>query len=164
MECQDLSRGRRLASGRRPGPAEGEGGQGPHPALLHVQGHIPVRPSVRPDGPPGAERGLRPGRRGALHGADDSPGTSSRINTNIGLAKLSIIPQGWSSAYTIEAVIMQIAATLVKGKARIKFDAPKVIKIQTFVIFNSLSFAGYLQSGQSATVLQVSCAHSREKW
>jgi len=34
-------------------------------------------------------------------------------------------PQGWSSAYTIEAVIMQICATLVKGKARIKFDAPK---------------------------------------
>lgn len=34
--------------------------------------------------------------------------------------------QGWSSAYTIEAVIMQIAATLVKGKARIKFEAPKV--------------------------------------
>ena len=34
--------------------------------------------------------------------------------------------QGWSSAYTIEAVIMQISATLVKGKARIKFDAPKV--------------------------------------
>ena len=38
------------------------------------------------------------------------------------------IHQGWSSAYTIEAVIMQIAATLVKGKARIKFDAPKVIQ------------------------------------
>ena len=34
-------------------------------------------------------------------------------------------PQGWSSAYTIEAVIMQLAATLVKGKARIRFDAPK---------------------------------------
>jgi len=34
-------------------------------------------------------------------------------------------PQGWSSAYTIEAVIMQIAATLVKGKARVRFDAPK---------------------------------------
>ena len=29
--------------------------------------------------------------------------------------------QGWSSAYTVEAVIMQIAATLVKGKARIQF-------------------------------------------
>lgn len=27
--------------------------------------------------------------------------------------------QGWSSAYTIEALIMQIAATLVKGKARV---------------------------------------------
>jgi len=34
-------------------------------------------------------------------------------------------PQGWSSAYTIEAVIMQLSATLVKGKARIKFDAAK---------------------------------------
>lgn len=34
--------------------------------------------------------------------------------------------QGWSSAYTVEAVIMQISATLVKGKARIQFAAPKV--------------------------------------
>ncbi|XP_017871253.1 ubiquitin-conjugating enzyme E2 Q2 isoform X2 [Drosophila mojavensis] len=33
--------------------------------------------------------------------------------------------QGWSSAYTVEAVIMQIAATLVKGKARIQFGATK---------------------------------------
>ena len=38
-------------------------------------------------------------------------------------------PQGWSSAYTIEAVIMQLSATLVKGKARIKFDAPKVLQL-----------------------------------
>jgi len=30
--------------------------------------------------------------------------------------------QGWSSVYSIEAVIMQISATLVKGKARIQFD------------------------------------------
>jgi ubiquitin-conjugating enzyme E2 Q len=29
--------------------------------------------------------------------------------------------QGWSSAYSIESVILQIAATLVKGKARIDF-------------------------------------------
>jgi len=35
--------------------------------------------------------------------------------------------QGWSSAYTVEAVIMQIAATLVKGKARIQFGATKVM-------------------------------------
>eukprot|EP00794_Sanderia_malayensis_P009965 gene9965-10987_t len=33
-----------------------------------------------------------------------------------------LTPQGWSSAYSIEAVIMQISATLVKGKARICFD------------------------------------------
>ncbi|XP_022159898.1 ubiquitin-conjugating enzyme E2 Q2 isoform X2 [Myzus persicae] len=35
--------------------------------------------------------------------------------------------QGWSSAYTVEAVIMQIAATLVKGKARIQFGVPKAM-------------------------------------
>ncbi|ODM87076.1 Ubiquitin-conjugating enzyme E2 Q1 [Orchesella cincta] len=29
---------------------------------------------------------------------------------------------GWSSAYAVESVIMQIAATLVKGKARIYFE------------------------------------------
>lgn len=31
--------------------------------------------------------------------------------------------QGWSSAYSVESVITQIAATLVKGKARITFGA-----------------------------------------
>ncbi|XP_043936587.1 ubiquitin-conjugating enzyme E2 Q1 isoform X1 [Protopterus annectens] len=34
--------------------------------------------------------------------------------------------QGWSSAYSIESVIMQISATLVKGKARVQFGANKV--------------------------------------
>ncbi|XP_013788058.1 ubiquitin-conjugating enzyme E2 Q1-like isoform X1 [Limulus polyphemus] len=34
--------------------------------------------------------------------------------------------QGWSSAYTVEAIILQIAATLVKGKARVKFVGTKV--------------------------------------
>ena len=34
--------------------------------------------------------------------------------------------QGWSSAYSLESCIMQIAATLVKGKARIQFGASKV--------------------------------------
>lgn len=33
--------------------------------------------------------------------------------------------QGWSSAYNVESVILQISATLVKGKARIQFGAPK---------------------------------------
>ena len=42
-------------------------------------------------------------------------------------------PQGWSSAYTMEAVIMQLSATLVKGKARIKFDAPKVSALVEFI-------------------------------
>lgn len=35
--------------------------------------------------------------------------------------------QGWSSAYSIESVIMQINATLVKGKARVQFGANKVM-------------------------------------
>lgn len=33
--------------------------------------------------------------------------------------------QGWSSAYTVEAIILQISATLVKGKARILFSGQK---------------------------------------
>ena len=33
--------------------------------------------------------------------------------------------QGWSSAYTVEAIVMQISATLVKGKARIHFGSSK---------------------------------------
>ncbi|XP_075157047.1 ubiquitin-conjugating enzyme E2 Q2 isoform X1 [Haematobia irritans] len=40
--------------------------------------------------------------------------------------------QGWSSAYTVEAVIMQIAATLVKGKARIQFGATKALSQGTY--------------------------------
>ncbi|ETE61058.1 Ubiquitin-conjugating enzyme E2 Q1, partial [Ophiophagus hannah] len=32
---------------------------------------------------------------------------------------------GWSSAYSVESVIMQISATLVKGKARVQFGANK---------------------------------------
>lgn len=41
--------------------------------------------------------------------------------------------QGWSSAYTVEALIMQIAATLVKGKARIQFGATKVFRNYYFI-------------------------------
>ncbi|KAK3606250.1 hypothetical protein CHS0354_037927 [Potamilus streckersoni] len=33
--------------------------------------------------------------------------------------------QGWSSAYSLESVILQISATLVKGKARIQFGGTK---------------------------------------
>ena len=72
--------------------------------------------------------------------------------------------QGWSSAYTIEAVIMQIAATLVKGKARIKFEAPKVSSDCSWhCCSHCLLITGHLQSGQSTTVLQISGSHSREK-
>ncbi|OXB54176.1 hypothetical protein ASZ78_015392 [Callipepla squamata] len=41
------------------------------------------------------------------------------------LPALCSVPQGWSSAYSIESVIMQISATLVKGKARVQFGANK---------------------------------------
>ena len=78
-------------------------------------------------------------------------------------------PQGWSSAYTIEAVIMQLSATLVKGKARIKFDAPKVNPLFKDQFFNSffiikMSFAGNIQFSSSAAILQIPSTHSREKW
>lgn len=38
--------------------------------------------------------------------------------------------QGWSSAYGMESVILQISATLVKGKARIQFSASKVSHLE----------------------------------
>uniref|UniRef100_A0A0N5AZ43 UBIQUITIN_CONJUGAT_2 domain-containing protein n=1 Tax=Syphacia muris TaxID=451379 RepID=A0A0N5AZ43_9BILA len=47
--------------------------------------------------------------------------------------------QGWTSAYSVEAIITQIAATLVKGRARILFDVKgqySMIKAQQ--AFNSL--------------------------
>uniref|UniRef100_A0A7N4Q0U9 E2 ubiquitin-conjugating enzyme n=1 Tax=Sarcophilus harrisii TaxID=9305 RepID=A0A7N4Q0U9_SARHA len=43
--------------------------------------------------------------------------------------------QGWSSAYSIESVIMQINATLVKGKARVQFGANKVISSRLALTF-----------------------------
>ncbi|XP_033171720.1 ubiquitin-conjugating enzyme E2 Q2-like [Drosophila mauritiana] len=51
---------------------------------------------------------------------------------------------GWSSAYTVEAVIVQIAATLVKGKARIQFgdtEAPAQVQyslVRAMQSFNSI--------------------------
>ncbi len=37
-----------------------------------------------------------------------------------------LTPQGWSSAYTMEAVVLQITATFAKGKARVVFTQAKV--------------------------------------
>lgn len=34
-----------------------------------------------------------------------------------------LLKQGWSSAYTVETVIVQVAATIVKGKGRVDFSA-----------------------------------------
>lgn len=40
-----------------------------------------------------------------------------------------LTPQGWSSAYSIEAVIMQLSATLVKGKARVDFPGTEGVRL-----------------------------------
>ena len=32
-----------------------------------------------------------------------------------------LTPQGWSSVYAIESLILQVSATFVKGKGRIQF-------------------------------------------
>lgn len=61
--------------------------------------------------------------------------------------------QGWSSAYTVEALIMQIAATLVKGKARIQFGATKVCvcaKLLSAFVFYNYVFCFRLVSGFNA--------------
>ena len=46
-----------------------------------------------------------------------------------------LTPQGWSSAYSIEAVIMQISATLVKGKARVDFAATNKVCVYLLIAF-----------------------------
>uniref|UniRef100_A0A8D0EWB6 Ubiquitin conjugating enzyme E2 Q1 n=1 Tax=Strix occidentalis caurina TaxID=311401 RepID=A0A8D0EWB6_STROC len=53
-----------------------------------------------------------------------SGGPAGGGSVGAGLTGFSV-PQGWSSAYSIESVIMQISATLVKGKARVQFGANK---------------------------------------
>uniref|UniRef100_A0AC34QI53 UBC core domain-containing protein n=1 Tax=Panagrolaimus sp. JU765 TaxID=591449 RepID=A0AC34QI53_9BILA len=57
--------------------------------------------------------------------------------------------QGWSSAYSIESLIMQIAATLVKGKARVAFDGKA----------NTYSFSRAQQSFKSLVHI-----HSKSGW
>lgn len=69
--------------------------------------------------------------------------------------------QGWSSAYTVEALIMQISATLVKGKARIQFGATKVSRNETAnylhlslnMSFSLFVISGPIQFGTSPTKL-----------
>ncbi len=59
-----------------------------------------------------------------------SEGVCVCVCTDAGVFSFS---QGWSSAYSIESVIMQINATLVKGKARVQFGANKVKALPVFV-------------------------------
>ncbi|KHN71315.1 Ubiquitin-conjugating enzyme E2 Q1 [Toxocara canis] len=49
--------------------------------------------------------------------------------------------QGWTSAYSVESLILQIAATLVKGKARIQFD----VKDQYSMVKAQQSFSSLVQ-------------------
>lgn len=89
--------------------------------------------------------------------------------------------QGWSSAYTVEAVIMQIAATLVKGKARILFGsqtkvsgfhfravseetADEELHIKCFFVSLAGSLTRSIQFGPSSTKFQKFSANTREKW
>lgn len=53
--------------------------------------------------------------------------------------------QGWSSAYTVEAIILQIAATLVKGKARVQFSGSKVREGQYSLARAQQSFKSLVQ-------------------
>ena len=42
-----------------------------------------------------------------------------------------LTPQGWSSVYAIESLILQVSATFVKGKGRIQFGQSSKVKITT---------------------------------
>lgn len=41
--------------------------------------------------------------------------------------------QGWSSAYSMENVLMQISSTLITGNARVDFDKTKVSSFTTVI-------------------------------
>ncbi|GFQ73778.1 ubiquitin-conjugating enzyme E2 Q1 [Trichonephila clavata] len=63
--------------------------------------------------------------------------------------------QGWSSAYTVEAIILQIAATLVKGKARIQFGGNKKKGTENIYILND---------GQLGNPSQYSLARAQQSF
>ncbi|XP_054718932.1 ubiquitin-conjugating enzyme E2 Q1-like isoform X1 [Uloborus diversus] len=68
--------------------------------------------------------------------------------------------QGWSSAYTVEAIILQIAATLVKGKARIQFGGNKgTVGHVTVGVSSQYSLARAQQSFKS--LVQI---HEKNGW
>ena len=52
--------------------------------------------------------------------------------------------QGWSSAYSIESVIVQISATLVKGKARINFKENEKVCSHTLLGATAASAASLI--------------------
>jgi len=55
--------------------------------------------------------------------------------------------QGWSSAYSLESVIMQLSATLVKGKARIQLSNGGASKLNSSVSgFRILFYCNLLSS------------------
>ncbi|RXG68818.1 Ubiquitin-conjugating enzyme E2 Q1 [Armadillidium vulgare] len=72
--------------------------------------------------------------------------------------------QGWSSAYTIEAVIMQIAATLVKGKARIQFGANKVGKVFQFYELLSYLKGQYSLARAQQSFKSLEQIHEKNGW
>lgn len=68
---------------------------------------------------------------------------------------------GWSSAYSIESLIMQVSATLVKGKARISFDS-KVCLFYLFIwLIMRVLCLEFVQSHQSTAILQVVSSNPR---
>ena len=56
-----------------------------------------------------------------------------------------LTPQGWSSAYSIEAVIMQLSATLVKGKARIDFPGTSKVRFNCQNIRPRCQYSGWIR-------------------
>lgn len=79
--------------------------------------------------------------------------------------------QGWSSAYSVESLILQIAATLVKGKARVNIDQA-VTMVRSCLLFRLVDKMKCaeeergvcrLHTCQGDAVVQVTYRHTREK-
>lgn len=132
MACETLSPRPRVTT--RPG--HGRTQRTMHPTPSHLPWQLPVRTTVHASCWTPYREGLCNGRRRHLHGTADASrygcdaikiypfnchksNSSAKITFSLSFAFFPFPNIGWASAYTIEAILMQFAASLVKGQGRI---------------------------------------------
>lgn len=116
MACATVSSWSRIAVGTGHGRAE----RSQRSPASDFPRQLPIRAAVHASRWTENREGLRDGRRRHLHGAADAARFVSLSWPSWQTKTIfSLLQLGWASAYTIEAILMQFAASLVKGQGRI---------------------------------------------